>query len=161
MPRIPVDKSGYVPDKGDFIMPTPTEIAAERTQHDIATPVIRTESPDPSLVPHTVTRTFAPTPTGRSGRGELEQQVDAVCKVWLIDNPGVLCTPKYISVQIENDFGIRQPSVGAIGAVFDRWTELGYADCQRKPVRFVKFTDDGLKLGLEGCKERARRKKAR
>ena len=162
MERITIDKSGYIADHPEMFMPDLTELAVKRASSQRATLAVeRIESPAPDVVPATIARTFAPTPTGRAGKGELEQQVDAVCKVWAVDAPGELCIPKWIASEIAQTYGIREPSVGAIGAVFDRWVELGYAECARKPVRFVAYTELGRELGLDGCKERARRTKAR
>jgi hypothetical protein len=161
MERITVDKSGYVPDRSDFVMPDLAELAATRIQASATVALEHIESPDPTLIPSTLARSFVPTPTGRSARGELEYQVDVVCKMWLIDKPWDLCLPKYISEEIARTTDMRPPSVGAIGAVFDRWVALGYAVCERKPVRFVGFTELGRDLGLDGLKQRARLHKVR
>jgi len=55
-------------------------------------------------------------------------------KILIEDNPG---RPK-------------PPSTGAIAANFHRWDAWGFAEFRRNPFAFVKFTDKGKELGLEG-----------
>jgi hypothetical protein len=109
-------------------------------------------------VPHTGAQpaTFGPTPTGRAAKGELEAWVDEQCRIWIIDKPGVPCTPAFLSEQIAKDQAINPPSVGAISACFERWMKLGYAVIEKKPTRFVKYTDEGVRLGLERMKHNAK-----
>ena len=162
MERQIVDNSGYAPETNLFKMPTFAERAAASasftaTQPDTP-PVI--ESPAPDYVPPTLARTFAPTPSGRAARGELATWVKTECDIWVIDQPGYHCTPPYVAEHIAKTQGFgRPPSVGAVDAVFKRWEAVGFAVIERKPTRFVKYTEDGVKLGLEGCIERAKREK--
>lgn len=156
-PRILVESSAYVPDSGGFWMPSDDPEPVLSSPDGVTTPVI-IESPAPDRVPASIGRTFTPTPTGRAARGELEWWVKQHCDIWLIDEPPDLCTPSYLSVEIGRDQGITPPSVGAISAVFDRWVKLGFAVIAKKPTRFVGYTEDGVKLGLEKMKNDAKRK---
>jgi hypothetical protein len=157
-PRTPVDNSGYVPDRGRFVMPDLDELAKERMLSSLngSNPPEIIESRAPDRIPSTMKRTFAPTSSGVSAKGELEAKVLEVCNDWALLQPSFKCLPAYISDTIQVIHNCKPPSVGAIGAVFDRWVAIGFADCRRKPVRFEGFTEQGVKLGLEGCKEKAR-----
>lgn len=154
--RIVVDSSGYVSPPRTYWIPSDDPLPVLSSNGDTPAPVV-VESPAPDRVPATVARTFTPTPTGRAARGELELWVKQHCDMWLIDEPGEPCTPAYLSAEIARDQGISPPSVGAISAVFDRWVKLGFAVVEKKPTRFVRYTDEGVKLGLEQMKARAKR----
>lgn len=84
--------------------------------------------------------------TGYRKSGSLEQQVLDVCKRFLNGELDSQATPKAIALAIDP---IRPPSVGAIGAVFDRWTAYGFAVINKGPVRFMMFTAAGMQFGLE------------
>lgn len=154
--RILVDSSGYVRPPRNYWMPEddPTPILSRGS--DVVAPVF-IESPAPDRVPATLGRTFAPTPTGRAARGQLEAWVKTACDVWLVDEPGFPCTPVYLSEEISREEGIAKPSVGAISAVFERWVKIGFAEIEKKPTRFMRYTDEGIELGLEKLKERVKR----
>ena len=163
MPRTVVDNSGYSPDRGGFVMPTMEERMAE---HVLSAPIAArrptiTESPAPDIVPASIVRDFAPTATGRAAAGELESWVRKQTDIWLVESlendVWYQCTPTYLAEQIAEAEGIKPPSVGAISAVFDRWVKIGFAECAKKPTRFLKYTEQGVRLGLEGCKEKAKR----
>lgn len=160
-PRDIVNNSEYRPPKGEFWMPSPEErmemIASSREHHDDA-PVI-VESPLPDAVPATVKRSYAPTASGRAARGELESWVKDECDIWLVEDDGNPCTPAYLAAIIARKQGIKEPSVGAINAVFERWVKLGFAEISKKPTRFERYTEQGVRLGLEGCKDKAKRAK--
>lgn len=98
---------------------------------------------------------YRETDSGKRARGQLETEVLNVCKNFV---KGVLevevLTPAFIANEIDE---VEPPSVGAIGAVFDRWTKLGFAVCEKGPVRFTSFTADGLQYGLDNLKARAKR----
>jgi hypothetical protein len=167
MERMLVDNSTFKPERPTFWMPNPVDLAASRISSNdgaASAPTI-IESPAPDLVPATMARTFAPTATGRAAKGELEAQVKEACDVWLIDHPTMPqrqarpCTPPWVSEEIGHKYGIKNPSVGAIDAVWKRWALIGFAVIEKKPTRFVKYTEEGIRLTLEGCKERARRQK--
>lgn len=155
MPRFIDQNPEYVPEKATWIMPTLEERVLSSRARDAMPPVI-IQSPAPEHVPATMVRAFTPTASGRAGRGELESQVKEACDAWVIAKPDLSCTPPYISSVIAETHDIKPPSVGAISAVFDRWTNLGFALIGRKPVRFVGYTDEGVKHGLEGLKLKAK-----
>jgi len=104
---------------------------------------------------------FAPTPTGRRARGQLEYDVLLVC----IDFANNVfdwsdCTPKNVSEEIGRRYKIEPPSTGAINAVWDRWERLEFADQAKKPSRFVKFrVDNPSAATLDVIKARAKRAK--
>lgn len=150
MPRLPLDNPEYVAPKRTWWMPSDEEkeIAVLASEGKIE--II--ESPAPDLVPPSIKREFGPTKSGRAARGELEAWVKGVCDTWLVDQPENLCTPDFISRSIEAEQGIKAPSVGAISAVFDRWTAYGFACVEKKPTRFVSYTETGIKYGLEQMK---------
>lgn len=162
MPRNLVDNSGWSPDHGRYLMPTPEErmaAIASSMPNRHHTPVL-VESAAPTLVPATIRRTFAPTATGRAARGELAAWVKDECDIWLIDESGNPCTPVYLAESIAKTQGFgKPPSVGAIDAVLKRWVNIGFAVIEKKPTRFVKYTEQGVSLGLEGCLAKARQAK--
>lgn len=157
-----VDNSGYVVDDGGFRMPTAEErirMHALSSPTPVAAPVY-VESVAPDLVPASIVRSYAATATGRNARGELESYVREVCDAWLVDKDyykGVPCVPKLISSEIASNHGINPPSTGAIDAVLKRWQAVGFAELATKPARFVKYTEAGLKYGLEELKARKKR----
>ncbi len=158
MSRVLVDNSGYSPEHSQFWMPSLEDrvalLASSRAVGPIA-PVML-ESPLPEAIPATLRRTFAPTPTGRSARGELESWVKDVCDEYLVENYRAPCTPAFVSEAIAKAQGLAPRSVGAIDAVFKRWEELGFALIGRKPTRFVAYSPDGVHLGLDAMKLRAK-----
>lgn len=158
-PRVVIDNSGYVPAPHTYWVPTPEERAmmlASSSPRVTSTPTL-IESPAPGVVPATIARTFAPTVTGRAARGELESWVKRVCDEWLVEEINDLCTPGYVARCVAKNEGLgKEPSVGAISAVWDRWVSLGFAVIEKKPTRFLKYTTEGALLGLEVLKERAR-----
>lgn len=159
MPRQVVDNSGYSPDHARYWMPTPEERAllnASSISAPTGTPV-RVESPAPGRVPPSIARPYSPTATGRAARGELEAWVRRVCDTWLLDEEQIICTPNYVSIEIQKLEGLgKPPSVGAISAVWERWVSLGFAKIEKKPTRFIGYTDAGIQYGLEALKEQAK-----
>lgn len=89
---------------------------------------------------------YAPTPSGVRARGQLEDEVLRVCKELLMGEYTELITPKYIAKHINPE---DPPSVGAIGAVLDRWEAYGFAIINKKPIRFAMFTREGMANGLD------------
>ena len=161
-PREVVNNSAYRVDKSLFIMPSPEERVAMHALSETVRPDAPqlVESPLPEAVPATIRRTFTPTATGRAARGELESWVKDTCDVWIVENDGSLCTPTMIAEEIAREQGLaRPPSVGAINAVFDRWVKIDFAVIEKKPTRFIKYTEQGVKIGLDGCKDKAKRNK--
>lgn len=107
---------------------------------------------------------FQPTKTGRAARGQLEFQVYEVCNTWrdrMDHETRPDCTPNYISQIISRDYEIKLPSVGAIGAVFDRWESRGWCEQAKKPVRFLRFTGRLKEVGLFKAKEEYKRTEKR
>lgn len=91
------------------------------------------------------TALFAPTPTGRRARGQLEYDVLLVCMEFAADKyEWEYCTPKLVSEEIGSRYAIEPPSTGAINAVWDRWEKLGVAEQAKKPSRLVRFLIDDL-----------------
>lgn len=168
MPRILVDNSAYSPEHGDFKIPSLEErmrltVLSKPNRDDV--PII-IESPLPDAVPVTIAHVFTPTATGRAARGELESWVKDACDVWLVEDTMTPmtdyhqpCTPPYLAKEIASTQGMREPSVGAIDAVLKRWVVLGFAVIAAKPTRFTEYTIEGIKSGLEGCKDKAKRSK--
>lgn len=148
----------YSPEIHTFIMPTLEERVALSIERRTI-PAVVIESPSPEHVPATVARAYEPTESGRAGRGQLELWVKQTCDRWVLDQPEESCTPQWLSDQIAASQEIKPPSVGAINAVFDRWTKLNFALIGRKPVRFIGYTDEGVKLGLDALKLRAKLQK--
>lgn len=99
-------------------------------------------------------RQFEPTKRGRAA-GQLEDEIRGICNRFLQREwpEQEVCTPKFIAQQIflETD-AEALPSVGAIGAAFDRWEKIGFAIIKKGPVRFVSFTVAGMTEGLEALK---------
>lgn len=158
MPRLTQPNPEYVPEQVVRIMPSIEERAARFSRGD-PTPAVVVESVLPDRVPATIERSYAGTPSGRAGRGQLELWVKRSCDEWVVEKLDESCTPKWISQRIAEKEGISPPSVGAIGAVFDRWTEIGFALVARKPVRFIGYLPDGVKYGLEELKIRHKAKR--
>lgn len=161
-PRQIMSNPEYMPVKSPFWMPTLEEVVRDRAarSHPAGTstpPALK--SPAPGTVPPVVAHSFGPTPTGRAARGELEDWINAVCGIWLVEKYPWDCTPVYIAAQIAKREGIAPPSTGAITAAFERWKDLGFAVVAKKPIRFVNYTPEGVKLGLDVMKEQAKRER--
>ncbi|AMS03455.1 hypothetical protein SEA_BENCZKOWSKI14_62 [Gordonia phage Benczkowski14] len=143
--------------------PEPTwmgQIALARADSliDPARPTQRPEQPA-SVAPtlSESARTFEPTSTGTRARGQLEVEVQKVCIAYQagkydLDGP---LTPAQVGLLIDPE---NPPSSGAIGAVFDRWSRIGYAQIHRRPIFFSGLTLDGMQLGLEAMKQKAKRR---
>lgn len=159
MERVLVEKSEYHTPERAFWMPSddPEYWATARSSDNGAPVPVLVQSPIPDAVPATVRRSYAPTATGRAARGELESWVKDACDVWLVEGYDFYCTPVWLSEEIAITQAIKAPSVGAISAVFERWSKLGFASIEKKPTRFIKYTDQGVKLGLEQMKARSKR----
>lgn len=105
---------------------------------------------------------FAPTPTGRRARGQLEYDVLAVCKDYVdLVFDWDFCTPKNVSEEIGKRYSVEPPSTGAINAVWDRWEKLGFATQDKKPSRFVAFLKQGDVQTLDRLKAQVKREKKR
>lgn len=163
-PRQYHDMSGYEQPHNPYKMPSLEERAAMHAQKssgldDRESVVI--ESPMPEVIPSTLVKTFNATATGRAARGELESWVRAFCDEYLVEKYPEPCTPKFVAEKVGKAQGINPPSQGAVDAVFARWANIGFAVIEKKPTRFVGYTPDGIKLGLEAMKLRERDKAKR
>jgi hypothetical protein len=154
--RTILDNPIYVPKPStfhleDYIKPEPAAVDTD------ALPVATSQAP--GVLPPVVPKTFTPPPSGKAAKGELEDRVREVTDLWVAQfaSTGFECTPKWISERIASKYRIKPPSVGAIGAVFDRWTRYGFAVIERKPVRFSGYTEEGIRLGLDALKAKAQR----
>lgn len=157
------DNPEYVPAVNTFMMPDrdaedatgePVEPKPEE-EVDSAYPQASVPLPPPTK------KIYDETPTGRSGKGQLEDRVKQACDVWLDEQKPWDCTPAYLSEAIASVHKIPAPSTGAIGAVFQRWADLKFADIGRQPIRFQSYTPEGLRLGLDRMKKEAKARKAR
>lgn len=160
MERVVVDASGYVAPPRRFWMPSDDPLPALSSPSGSSVPQTIQEGVA-GITPPRMDSTFAPTPTGRAARGELESWVQQECDAWLVDSENELCTPAYLATVISRAQAVAPPSVGAISAVFDRWVKLGFAKVEKRPTRFIGYTQEGLELGLVGMKIQRKRQQAR
>lgn len=73
----------------------------------------------------------------RRRRGQLEVNVEVVCRLWLDQKlPWPQLTTDVVGLMIDAE---DIPSAGAIYAVFDRWASAGLATIGKNPVRFESF----------------------
>ena len=145
--RMPLQNPEYEDPKSTYIMPTFEEIAKARLAEE-SNKVVTLRKP----IEVVETQTFDATPTGKRARGQLEDQVLLVCSQFVRGQLEIeVLTPQLVARSIDE---VEPPSVGAIGAVFDRWTRIGFARCAKKPVRFESFTAEGLEHGLEYMKDK-------
>lgn len=86
-------------------------------------------------------------------RGWLENEVKVITDRYMSGEIGESLTPKLLAVLVDPE---DPPSVGAVGAVLDRWVEIGFAKVNKHPVRFVSYTVQGMSLGLERMKSDAK-----
>jgi len=158
-PRTFKDMSGYEPPISHYQMPTLEERAAmHAAQKNGAKEVEVIESPNPDLIPVTIKREFNETNTGRQGRGQLEYRVKEFCDAHLLAKSSADCTPKHVAQGIAEKYGIDPPSQGAVDAVFKRWDALGFAMIAKRPTRFIGYTPNGVKMGLDAMKLAAKQK---
>jgi len=154
--RVLVDNSDWKPES-TFVMPSlePLDAVSSIDTGTDTRPVV--ESPAPGIVPPTVVRTFVPTQSGRLGKGQLEAWVKEVTDVWVVEQERP-CTVGYISNEIGRVKGIDPPSQGAIQNVLFRWRDIGFAVLDTtRPMKFTGYTDEGVRLGLDNLKARAKR----
>jgi hypothetical protein len=90
-----------------------------------------------------------------------EMSVKEITDAFALAGSEELCTPNYISDEIARLHHVPPPSTGAIHAVLNRWEAQGFAIIGHKPMRFISYTVDGLKIGLDGCKEVYKRRQRR
>ena len=160
MERLLIDNPEYRHVKSPFWMPslldTPLESTASNGSGAIPATVV--QGADPAVAPPRVAASYAPTSTGRAARGELESHVQEATDDWTATVPEYKCTPDWINEWLAEKYGMNA-SVGAIHAVFMRWEKLGFAYIEKKPVRFLGYTPDGIKYGLERLKIKSKREK--
>lgn len=158
--RILMENSKYHRPKSPYVMPKPEDnfdgLSGLKPDH-----VALDEGTDGQIVIRTLMdsdprRTvFHETNSGKRARGQLEYQVLSTCRAFVKGQVEVeVLTPQVIALDIDE---IEPPSVGAIGAVFDRWVKIGFANCEKKPVRFTSFTAEGLEIGLDATKDKFKR----
>lgn len=159
--RIPVENPHYHPVKSPYWMPSPEDRVADlrASNGSGAVAPIVLESRDPGRAPARVVPSYGTTPSGRAARGQLESWVQEACDEFLVEAPEAKCTPDWISNKIYALQGVEPPSVGAIHAVLMRWQTLEFAYVEKKPVRFLGYTPQGIQMGLDGLKAQAKRQK--
>lgn len=89
-------------------------------------------------------------------RGWLEYEVKSITDRKMSGEIDETLTPKLLAILIDPE---DPPSVGAVGAVLDRWVEIGFAQVNKHPVRFVSYTVKGMTLGLDRMKADAKQTK--
>ena len=110
--------------------------------------------------------TFPETESGRRRKGELEVMVDYVVKWWTViyedgyEEIPDQCTAEYIAQQCTALDG-RPTSSGAVWKILTNWRDWDYAEIAEKPNRFIFFTENGMKLGLEEIHRRIKRAEKR
>jgi hypothetical protein len=167
MERLPQENPEYKPPKRDLWLhnllenggtsipsnPEPIVIPPGLEGATVGAAVVSTVA-----LPAVAPRAYQPTVSGRSARGELEFWVKRCCDYFVLGDidTKLKLTPQRISQIIADEEGIKAPSTGAIDAVFKRWEKLGFAKIERKPTRFVAYTEDGIKYGLDGLKRKVK-----
>jgi hypothetical protein len=169
LPRVAQDNPEYRVDRSEFVMPDPViqtyEEIIEQVQNQFADKPYYQEfaekfTPQVQLPP-SAPKTYSETPSGRTAKGQLEDWVKQACDVWIAEKYSWPCTPSYLSGTIADVEKVPTPSTGAIGAVFNRWEELGFAVIGKKPIRFTAYTEEGMRLGLAAMKVRAKANRKR
>lgn len=90
--------------------------------------------------------------TLRRRRGQLEDNVEVVCRLWLKKLlPWELLTTDVISMMVD---AYDPPSQGAIYSVLKRWADQNLATIGIKPMRFVGFSERVLDRGIAVEKHR-------
>jgi len=158
--RITADNPEYRTPRSPYYMPDPLEIS-RRSSSVLADDDGPVQSARPAIVspvlPMLPAPSRPPTPTGKRARGQLEDEVLRVCGAFVRGElEHEILTPAAIAREIDE---VEPPSVGAIGAVFDRWVKIGFARCEKGPVRFEAFTLEGAEKGLEYMKSKVKREK--
>lgn len=147
--RVPHQNPDYSPPKSPYVIPRPDEVYVKTVVNEQEeAPIVRNPLEAPP-------KRFDATPTGKRARGELEDEVLAVCGSFIRGElPYEVLLPKNIAIEIDK---YNPPSVGAIGAVFERWVLYGFAKIEKNPVQFVSFTLEGMMHGLDYLKAKHKR----
>lgn len=160
--RILIENPRYSPKRTrDYWMPGDPEPDDDR----IEAPPLSVESTEPDVEPALV-RNDAPamvrTATGRRAKGSLEEEVRYVCEQFSNEVfDWDICSPKRVAEEIGKLNATEPPSTGAIQAVWNRWEALGFAKQDKKPARFVGFTDGSSQADLDAMKRADRMAKKR
>jgi hypothetical protein len=147
--RVPVPNPEYRPYERDYWMPSDE-------------PSYKMPEAAPDVVDGEAALQI--TPTGRTRKGGLEAAVQRILLTWM-DRPVMerldgLSVKDIAASVLENEPQLeKEPSLGAIGAVLDRWEQCGYVMLGRKPVRIISLTLDGKNNGLEWCKARFKKER--
>lgn len=151
--RIQIHNPEYVKTRSPYTMPSVQEImAARQEREDVPKARIINEG---QTILESAPVSFEPTPDGKRQRGQLEEEVLAVCTAFVKGElEHELLTPVLIGLEIDSD---SPPSSGAINAIFSRWSDMGFAHIEKKPLRFAGFTIEGLTLGVAVLREKHRR----
>jgi hypothetical protein len=89
-------------------------------------------------------------------RGELDSNVEAICRLWLARSiPWELLTTDVIALLVDVD---NPPSAGAVHAVLSRWDNANLAIIEKNPMRFVCFTPTVQEIGIEAAMKLAHRR---
>ena len=108
---------------------------------------------------------FEKNESGRRARGQLEDMVDVLCKVWIVKGPDNdqfpdLCYATWLAKMATSIDGIHT-SPGAIAGILQKWEKIGYATIGIKPSRFIGYTKTGMELGLDEIYRRGKFRKTR
>lgn len=100
----------------------------------------------------------------RRSKGGLEVSVKQVCDDFVVGNITLkedeLLTPHKISRLIKDRESLGEaPSTGAVAACLARWSDIGFATLNGKPVAFVDYTEAGRTEGLSALKAAAAERK--
>lgn len=136
LPRVIHNESSYKPPPSPYIMPDRMALVRAREER-------RAAQKDPNT-PGAITaagHVFTPTPTGNRGRGQLEYEVLECLQAWIDPTFEMIeVTPALVAGVMAKTLD-SEPSTGAIHAVWVRWREIGFADFQNRPARFLGFKD--------------------
>jgi hypothetical protein len=167
MERLPQENPEYKPPTRDLWLhnlledmgtPIPSIVAPDNVPPVLEGATVATVVTPSGPLPTVVRTEYRPTASGRTARGELEFWVKRCCDYFVLGDidTKLKLTPQRISQMIADDEGIKAPSTGAIDAVFKRWEKLGFAEIGRKPTRFIGYTEDGVRYGLDGLKRKVK-----
>lgn len=149
----PAYEAARTAETGDPVGVDPSESPYDRLLH-----------PDVGLSPQLVNlirvniKGLEPLPVGEHNRrrGELEANVEAICRLWLDKKmPWDLLTTDVVGLMVDANNPV---SAGAVYAVFSRWEGANYAIIEKSPVRFVCFTPAVQEYGIAAVRKIDQRK---
>lgn len=92
----------------------------------------------------------------RLPRGWLETRIEEILKGIAAGGiavpDGQLLTPHFLAKKLAELDATKEPSTGAVSAVFDRWVKCGAAVMAEKPYRFDGFTHAATEQGIPALK---------